>query len=129
MGDISGNTTSKFSTIDISEEKNGSKPETVQLELLLDEKCFHGRQKIYRHCSSETKCLMKFSIYIPETDNPNEKFDTVFFLSGAMCNEQNFLFKTGFQKFASEQKLIVVGPDTSPRNFLKQSLAREPKIS
>jgi len=45
----------------------------------------------------------------------NEQLPVVIWLSGLTCNEQNFITKSGFQKTASELKLIVVCPDTSPR--------------
>jgi len=94
----------------VSEEDN------VKVELVSSEKCFNGFQKIYKHCSKVTKCTMKFSIYIPQQMYCEEKFNVIFFLSGVMCNEQNFLFKTGFQRYASKERIIIIGPDTSPRN-------------
>lgn len=39
-------------------------------------------------------------------------FDSIL---GLTCTEQNFIVKSGFQRYASEHNLIVVGPDTSPR--------------
>lgn len=87
----------------------------TNLKPIMDAKCLNGRQKVYQHHSTENNCLMRFSIYIPETEDANQKFHVVIFLSGIMCNEQNFLLKTGFQQYASEQNLIVVGADTSPR--------------
>lgn len=88
----------------------------TDLELLSKEKCFSGHQAIYKHYSHETKCNMKFSVYVPTLLHPEEKLHVLFFLSGVMCNEQNFIFKTGFQRYASEQRIIFVGSDTSPRN-------------
>lgn len=35
--------------------------------------------------------------------------------SGLTCTEQNFITKAGVQKYASELGLIIVAPDTSPR--------------
>lgn len=87
-----------------------------RLELLSKDKCFNGYQTIYRHYSRETKCLMKFSVYLPLQQSSSEKFHVIFFLSGVMCNEQNFIFKSAFQKYASDQRVIFVGSDTSPRN-------------
>lgn len=37
-------------------------------------------------------------------------------MSGLTCNESNFVIKAGAQRLASEHKLIIVCPDTSPRN-------------
>lgn len=63
---------------------------------------------------------MNFAVYQPDaTDagqDPNSKYPIVLFLSGLTCTEQNVITKSGFQKLASELKLAVVCPDTSPRN-------------
>jgi len=85
------------------------------LELVSKVKCFDGFQKVYKHASTELKCSMNFSLYEPIGASPDEKFNVLFYLSGLTCTEQNFIQKSGFQKHASKHKLIVVGPDTSPR--------------
>jgi S-formylglutathione hydrolase len=80
-------------------------------------KCFNGRQLVYEHSSKELGCRMKFSIYLPSAAlEPNAKLPVVYYLSGLTCTEQNMITKSGFQKYAEKYKLIVVGPDTSPRN-------------
>ena len=38
-------------------------------------------------------------------------------LAGLTCTEQNFITKSGAQKYAAEHGLIIVAPDTSPRGF------------
>ncbi|MHC5833749.1 MAG: alpha/beta hydrolase-fold protein, partial [Nostoc sp.] len=40
----------------------------------------------------------------------------LYFLSGLACTEENFMVKAGVQRFAAEYGLILVAPDTSPRN-------------
>ncbi|CAL8072962.1 unnamed protein product [Orchesella dallaii] len=87
----------------------------ASLELVSSIKCFNGFQKVYKHVSKELNCSMNFSLYEPVAANPNDKFHVLFYLSGLTCTEQNFIQKSSFQRFAGEQKLIVVGPDTSPR--------------
>ena len=37
------------------------------------------------------------------------------FDQGLTCNEQNFITKSGFHRYASQHRIIVVCPDTSPR--------------
>lgn len=91
------------------------------IQMIMDAKCFGGRQRVFQHYSLETSCTMKFSAFLPEKREEEERFHVVFFLSGIMCNEQNFLFKTGFQRFANEQRLIVVGVDTSPSKAFSNS--------
>jgi S-formylglutathione hydrolase len=55
---------------------------------------------------------MQFALYSPDncTDVP-----VLYFLSGITCTEQNFIQKSGFQKFASKNQMAVIVPDTSPR--------------
>ena len=82
------------------------------MKLIEKHKCFNGDQEVYSHNSSSNKCLMQFAVYTPE-----KKIDApvLYFLSGITCNEQNFIQKSGYQKFASENEIAIVVPDTSPR--------------
>lgn len=57
---------------------------------------------------------MKFAVYLPQEDM-TKRLPVLIWLSGLTCNEQNFISKSGFQKYASEHDIIVVAPDTSPR--------------
>jgi S-formylglutathione hydrolase len=78
---------------------------------------FGGKQEVWSHESKELKCQMNFSVYIPPKvkDNSGIKVPVLYWLSGLTCTEQNFIIKSGFQRYASEEGIIVVGPDTSPR--------------
>ena len=82
------------------------------LEIIEKNRCFKGFQEVYSHLSKSNKCNMKFALYTPDT---NEKIPILFFLSGITCDEQNFIQKSGFQKFASDKKIALIIPDTSPR--------------
>jgi len=86
----------------------------MAVELVSSVKCFNGFQKVFKHVSAELSCAMNFSIYLPNVSG-DEKLNTLFYLSGLTCTEQNFIQKSGVQRFASEHRLIIVGPDTSPR--------------
>jgi len=88
----------------------------VKLEETWKERCFGGYHKGYSHESTELKCKMQISVYEPEAKTRGEKFDVLFFLSGASCNEQNFIMKFCPQRFARDHRFILVGPDTSPRH-------------
>lgn len=46
--------------------------------------------------------------------------NAIFISPGLTCTEQNFITKAGFQQAAAEHGLIVVAPDTSPREFNKR---------
>ena len=91
----------------------------MALEIVSKTRCFGGLQKVYKHLSSEVNCPMKFSVYEPESKVEGEKFNVLFYLSGLTCSEENFIQKSGFQRYANENRLLVVGPDTSPRNVLE----------
>ena len=77
-------------------------------------KCFGGFQKVFEHESSELKCRMKFSVYLPPQVE-EEKVPVLYWLSGLTCTEQNFITKAGAQRLASTLGLALVAPDTSPR--------------
>lgn len=89
-------------------------PNPTDLTLISSTKCFAGLQKIFEHTSKELKCVMKFAAYIP-MNALKKKLPVLIWLSGLTCNEQNFITKSGFQKYASESEIIVICPDTSPR--------------
>ena len=84
----------------------------INLKLIEKNKNFNGFQCVYSHYSKSNKCEMRFSIYLPNT---NKKLPVLYFLSGLTCTEQNFIQKSGMQKYASKEKIIIIGPDTSPR--------------
>ena len=88
------------------------------MALLLEEKssskCFGGYIKVYTHDSNEVNTKMSFAVYLPPLSE-STKCPVLYWLSGLTCTEQNFITKSGFQKYASELGIIVVCPDTSPR--------------
>ena len=79
-----------------------------------EQKSFNGIQGVYSHSSSSVNCEMEFSVYVPE-QTKNIKLPVLFYLSGLTCTQDNVTTKGGFQQFASEQGIVVVCPDTSPR--------------
>lgn len=86
----------------------------MNLEKISENRSFKGNQYIYKHDSDTTKTEMKFSIYIPDHQD-GEKLPVLWFLSGLTCTEENFTHKAGAQCYASEHKIIIIAPDTSPR--------------
>jgi len=79
-----------------------------------EQKCFGGIQGVYTHPSDSTNCEMEFSVYLPE-HREKETLPVLYYLSGLTCTQDNVTTKSGFQRYASEQQIIVVCPDTSPR--------------
>lgn len=87
------------------------------LKLVSSNRIFGGDQRVYSHESKELKCEMKFSIFLPpQASEGNAKVPVLFWLSGLTCTEANFVQKAGGQKYAAELGLVIVCPDTSPRN-------------
>ncbi|CAG2162509.1 unnamed protein product [Oppiella nova] len=85
--------------------------------LVSSNRCFGGRQEVYSHDSEQLKCKMLFSIYIPPKAVDGVKVPVLYWLSGLTCTEQNFIIKSGFQRYASDEGIVVVAPDTSPRGL------------
>lgn len=85
------------------------------INLVSEYKSFGGKLGFYSHLSSTCNHEMRFSVYQP----PQAKTQAVpilYFLSGLTSTEENFMVKAGAQRFAAEYGLMLVAPDTSPRN-------------
>ena len=59
---------------------------------------------------------MTFSLYVPST-KPTVASPALIYLSGLTCTDENFSTKSGMQKSAAANGLVVVVPDTSPRGL------------
>lgn len=90
-------------------------PITSTLKLQSESRCFGGIQAFYSHFSATCQTEMRFAVYLP----PQAQTETVpilYFLSGLTCTEENFVIKAGAQQFAAQHGILLVVPDTSPRN-------------
>lgn len=88
---------------------------TNSLNLKAENLCFGGKVAYYSHYSQTCKGEMRFAIYIP----PQAQLKPVpvlYYLSGLTCTEDNFTVKAGAQRYAAEHGIMLVAPDTSPRN-------------
>jgi S-formylglutathione hydrolase len=72
-------------------------------------------QGFYRHTSTETGGTMKFGVFRPPIVK-DEQAPVLYYLAGLTCTEETFVIKAGAQRLASELGLILVTPDTSPRD-------------
>jgi len=86
----------------------------TELELISEHMCFGGSQRFYKHDSRAIGLPMRFSVYIPPQARQG-RVPVLFFLAGLTCSEETFMIKAGAQRFAAEQGLMLVAPDTSPR--------------
>jgi len=87
----------------------------MAVEVLSTQRCFGGVQGFYRHPSSSCGVPMRFGVYSP----PQAEHGTVpvvYFLAGLTCTEETFAIKAGAQRMAAELGLMLVTPDTSPRD-------------
>lgn len=75
---------------------------------------FGGVQGVYSHKGETTKCDMTFAVFVPEQAN-HQKCPVIWYLSGLTCSHANVMEKGEYRKAASEQGVIIVCPDTSPR--------------
>jgi S-formylglutathione hydrolase len=57
---------------------------------------------------------MTFSVFLPQEAEINQ-VPTLYWLSGLTCTDDNVRTKAGMQRYASEQGIALVFPDTSPR--------------
>ena len=85
------------------------------MERLSEQRCFGGVQGVYRHASSACAAPMRFSVYQPPQAAQHE-VPVLYFLAGLTCNEETFMIKAGAQRVAAELGLMLVAPDTSPRD-------------
>jgi S-formylglutathione hydrolase len=85
----------------------------VSLKLNSQTLCFGGTVGYYSHFSATCNGEMKFSVYSPPQ---TEAAPVLYFLSGLTCTEENFMIKAGAQQFAAKYGVMLVAPDTSPRN-------------
>jgi S-formylglutathione hydrolase len=85
------------------------------LNLRSEHACFGGTVGYYSHFSQVCRTEMRFSIYLPPQAQVRS-LPILYFLSGLTCTEENFMVKAGAQQHAAQTGLVLVVPDTSPRN-------------
>ena len=89
---------------------SAAKPELVQRQ-----RAFDGWVEFYKHPSESTRTEMRFSLYRPPAAERGP-VPVLYYLAGLTCTEETFMAKAGAQRWAAEQGLMLVAPDTSPRN-------------
>ena len=84
------------------------------IQLISEHACFGGVQQFYKHDSRETRGSMKFSVYLPPQAKTG-KVPVLYYLAGLTCTDETFPTKAHAQAVAAELGLMLVAPDTSPR--------------
>ena len=88
------------------------------MKTLSEHRCFGGTQGFYEHDSATIGLPMRFGVYRP----PQALADgagampSLVYLAGLTCNEETFAIKAGAQRVAAEFGVVLVTPDTSPRD-------------
>ncbi|MFZ5556107.1 MAG: S-formylglutathione hydrolase [Pseudomonadota bacterium] len=85
------------------------------LEIISEHRCFDGVQGFYRHASREIGLPMRFAVYRPPAAEKGP-VPVLYYLAGLTCTEETFMIKAGAQRVAAELGLMLVAPDTSPRD-------------
>lgn len=85
------------------------------LTILSEHRCFDGVQAFYRHDSEQTGLPMQFSVFHPPLEK-RVQVPVLFYLSGLECTEETYMIKAGAQRWAAHYGMMLVAPDTSPRN-------------
>lgn len=85
------------------------------IERISEHRCFGGVQGYYRHDSQVIGLPMRFSVFHPPAES-REQVPVLVWLSGLTCSEETFMIKAGAQRLAAECGIMLVAPDTSPRN-------------
>jgi S-formylglutathione hydrolase len=88
----------------------------MTIKTLSENRSFGGVQGTYAHDSAETRCPMRFGVYLPPQAAMG-RVRVLYWLSGLTCTEENFIVKAGAQRVAAELGVAIVASDTSPRGL------------
>ncbi len=84
------------------------------LETISEQRLHGGVQGFYRHQSKACAGPMRFAVYQPPQAR-RQRCPVLYFLAGLTCSEETATIKAGAQRIAAELGLVLVMPDTSPR--------------
>jgi S-formylglutathione hydrolase len=87
----------------------------MSFEVLTEHACFGGVQGFYSHASTTIGLPMRLGVYRPPQAMQGP-VPALVYLAGLTCTEETFAIKAGAQRVAAELGLMLVTPDTSPRN-------------
>lgn len=85
------------------------------MEIVQQQGCFDGEQRIYQAQSSTLNSTTRFSVYLPPRALAGHRCPALIYLAGLTCTEETFAIKAHAQRLASQLNLILFMPDTSPR--------------
>lgn len=84
------------------------------MKTISENRAFGGVQGVYSHASAATGTEMTFGLFLP-AEAEEGQVPVLWFLSGLTCTHENAMIKAGAQRWAAEQGIALIFPDTSPR--------------
>ncbi len=87
----------------------------MSVEIISEHGCFGGVQGFYRMASAACGGPMRFAVFQPPQARAG-RVPALYFLAGLTCSEETATVKAGAQRVAAELGLMLVMPDTSPRD-------------
>ncbi len=84
------------------------------MKTVSENRAFGGLQGIYSHASAATGTEMTFGLFLP-AEAEEGAVPVLWFLAGLTCTHENAMIKAGAQRWAAEQGIALIFPDTSPR--------------
>jgi S-formylglutathione hydrolase len=84
------------------------------VETLATYRAFDGEQAFHRHASRAIGASMRFGVFRPR--GLTGPAPALIYLAGLTCNEETFALKAGAQRAAAKHGIVLVTPDTSPRD-------------
>lgn len=85
------------------------------LEVLAQHRCHGGQLSFVSMLSVACAGPMRFGIFVPPQASAARLAPALYCLAGLTCNEETFLIKAGALRAAAQHGLVLVAPDTSPR--------------
>ncbi|MDZ4048035.1 MAG: alpha/beta hydrolase-fold protein, partial [Pseudoxanthomonas sp.] len=87
----------------------------MSVEVASEHGCFGGVQGFYRMASPACGGPMRFAVFQPPQAREG-RVPVLYYLAGLTCSEETATMKAGAQRIAAELGLMLVMPDTSPRD-------------
>jgi S-formylglutathione hydrolase len=84
-------------------------------EIRTSHACFGGVVSFHRHESVATGSAMRFAVFTPPQAQAGP-VPVLYYLAGLTCTEETFMMKAGAPRLAAELGIMLVAPDTSPRD-------------
>ena len=85
------------------------------IELVSEHGCYGGVQRFYKHCLARNARSHEVLGVSAAAGAQRRKVPVLYYLSGLTCTEETFPIKAHAQQAAAELGLMLVAPDTSPR--------------